>query len=351
MGGPDEAARRTGLVVLVGFLAVGLALWVVLLSPGKAPERPPLAPKSPATGQASASAGSGLPEGHPPLGLPEDVKKILADLQQKAESRPQDLEAWKNAAQAEYRAGQVDRSYLEKAEASFRHVLELDASDLDAIRGVGNVHFDREEYPKAIEAYTRYLALKPADASVRTDLGTMYLYSGEPEKAFAEYEKALVQDPKFYQAHYNLGIAYAQGGQTAKALDSLRRARELAPDDGTRKQIDTMIDRVTKAAERPSSAGADEPKSFQGRVEEGLRRHPILGPKIAKVEWTSPTEARVRLRDFPMQGMPETARQKFLDRLKGELAGAKREGAVTEPARVDLVDDQSGEVMATVSAE
>jgi len=350
-GGRDAAAQRAGLVVLVVFLAVGLALWVALLAPGEAPERPPLAPKSPEEEQARSEGGGRLPKGHPPLGIPEDVKKILADLRQKAESHPQDLEAWKNAAQAEYRAGQVDHTYLEKAEESFRHILELDANNLDAIRGLGNVHFDRDEYAKAIEAYTRYLTLKPDDVSVRTDLGTMHLYNGDAEKAFAEYDKAIAQDPKFFQAYHNLGVAYAQQGQMDKALDTLRRARELAPDDSTRQQVDALIDRVTKEGQRAGSTGAGEPKTFQGRVEENLRRHPIIGPKIVKLEWTSPSEVRVRVHDFPMESMPEPVRQKFLNRLKGELAGAKREGAVTGPARIDLVDDPSGQVMATVNAE
>jgi tetratricopeptide (TPR) repeat protein len=354
-GSTGEATRRAGLVVLVGFLTVGLALWVALLAPGKAPGRFPLAPKSPdeanASAAASSPAGSGLPDDHPPLEIPPDVKKFIVELEQKAVSRPKDLDVWKNAAQVEYRAGQIDRAYLEKAEASFRHVLELDEKNLDAIRGLGNVHFDREEYRKAVEAYARYLAIKPDDMNVRTDLGTMYLYGGDPEKAIAEYDQVLARDPKFYQAHYNLGIAYSQEGQTAKALDSLGRARELAPDERTRQQIDTMIAHAKGGGEKASSVAAGEPKTFQGRVEEGLREHPIVGPKIAKLEWVSPAEARVRLRDFPMQAMPETVRQKFLDRLKGELVGAKRESGVAGPARLDLVDDQNGEVMATVSAE
>jgi tetratricopeptide (TPR) repeat protein len=328
---------------------------VALLAPGKAPGRFPLAPKSPdevSTGEgASAPVAGALPENHPPVEIPGDVKKVIADLEQKAASRPKDLDAWRNAAQVEYRAGQIDRAYLEKAEASFRHVLELDAKNLDAIRSLGNIYFDREEYGKAVEAYTGYLAIKPDDTNVRTDLGTMYLYGGDRAKAIAEYDKALARDPKFYQAHYNLGIAYSQEGQTTKALDSLVRARELAPDERTRKQIDTVIAHVKGGGEKAGSVAAGEPKTFQGRVEESLRAHPILGPKIAKLEWVSPAEARVRLRDFPMQAMPEIVRQKFLDRLKGTLAGAKRESGVAGPARLDLVDDQNGEVMATVNAE
>ena len=82
-----------------------------------------------------------------------------------------------------------------------------------------------------------------------------------------------------------------------------------------------------------------------------MRSHPIAGPKIVRLEWSSATEGQVRLREFPMQGMPETVRQKFLDRLKGQLADAKRESGSAGAAKLELVDDASGQVMATVTAE
>jgi tetratricopeptide (TPR) repeat protein len=339
------------LVVLVGFLAVGLALWVLLLAPGKEPTRMPLAQKKPEPNAPPPAAGAALPQSHPPIEIPADVKRYIAELEQKAAAQPKDAAAWKAVAQVEYRAGQVDRAYLGKAEESFGHVLELDPKDLDALRGLGNVYFDREEYGKAVESYQRYLVLKPDEANVRTDLGTMYLYGGDPQKAIAEYAKVLAKDPKFYQAHYNLGIAYAQKGDTAKALAELGEARALAPDDRTRKQIESMIDQAKGEGGRSASSGSVKPKGFQDLVEDSLRSHPIVGPKIVRLEWSSATEGQVRLREFPMQGMPDTVRQKFLDRLKGQLADARRESGSAGAAKLELVDDASDQVMATVTAE
>jgi tetratricopeptide (TPR) repeat protein len=338
------------LVVLVGFLAVGLTLWVLVLAPTQAPTRVPLAPKKPEEGSATPAAPAALPENHPPVEIPADVKSYIADLEKKAAAQPKDLDTWKTVAEVEYRAGQVDREFLPKAEAAYRHVLELDAKNLDALRGLGNVYFDREQYGKAVEAYERYLALKPDDVHVRTDLGTMHLYGGQGDQAIAEYQKVIVAEPKFYQAHYNLGIAYAQKGEKLKALAELEQARDLAPDERTRRQIESMIAQATREDERPSGSAAAS-KGFQELVEDALRAHPIAGPKVVRLEWSSPTEGRVRLREFPMQGMPEMVRQKFLDRLKGELADAKRQSAATGAAKLDLVDDASGEVMATVRVE
>ena len=358
--------------VLIGFLAVGLTLWVGLLAPGQAPERMPLAPRTAPPQGASgpsgplASAGdASMPPNHPPVEVPGDVKKFMSELAKDAAAKPKDLAAWKKLAQVQYRAGQVDRSYLSEAEESYRHVLGLDAKDLDAIRGLGNIHFDREEYAQSVDWYGKFLDERPEDLNVRTDLGTMYLYGGQPDRAMAEYAKVIAKDPKFYQAHYNLGIAYAQGGDKEKALASLAKASEFAPDEATRKQIASMIEHANAPSEAtaPSVAEASAPKGgdagaakaagggFQAMIEGNLRGHPIVGPKIVKIEWPSKIAGQVRLRDFPMQAMPEMVRQKFLDRLKTELTDAKKKTASPGEAKLELVDDQSGKVMATITAQ
>jgi tetratricopeptide (TPR) repeat protein len=304
-----------------------------------------------------ASAGEGrMPANHPPLEVPADVKKYIGELAKNAAAKPKDLDAWKTLAQVQYRAGQVDKSYLTEAEESFRHVLELDPKDLDAFRGLGNVHFDREEYAQSVDWYGKYLAAKPDDLNVRTDLGTMYLYGGQPERAIAEYDKVLAKDPKFYQAHYNLGIAYAQQGDKEKALAALKKASEYAPDDETRKQIASMLDHATQPAGAAVPAPSGESASpaaggFQATIESDLRAHPIVGPKIVKFDWPSETAGQVRLHDFPMQAMPEMVRQKFLDRLKSDLAEAKKKFAASGEAKLEFVDDKSGAVMATITAE
>ncbi|MGH7823495.1 MAG: hypothetical protein ACREQ9_27350, partial [Candidatus Binatia bacterium] len=62
-------------------------------------------------------------------------------------------------------------------------------------------------------------------------------------------------------------------------------------------------------------------------------------------------EGRVVLHEFPMEAMPEFARVKFLDRLKTDLGEARRATGAQGASRLELVDRDSGNVMATVSAE
>ncbi|MEA2626396.1 MAG: hypothetical protein QOD06_2441 [Candidatus Binatota bacterium] len=344
----SEHSDLAGLIVLSAFLAVGLTLWFLVLRPESAPARLPLAPKEPAS-RTPETAASTMPPDHPPIQMPDEVKKYLGGLEAQAAAAPKDAQVWKNLAQVQYRAGQIDRSYLDKAEASYRHVLELDPKSPEGIRGLGNVHFDREEYPKAIERYAQYLEAKPDDVSVRTDLGTMYLYSHQPDRAIAEYEKALGLDPRFYQAYFNLGIAYREKGDTAKSIAALEKAKELAPDERTKSQIQSAIDQASgRTPAVQSAAGAG---SFQERIERSLRGHEIVGPKITRFEWSTKTDGRVLLDSFPMDKMPEAIRTRFVDRLASELAVAAEATGEKGTPKLELVDAASGRVMATVTAK
>ena len=338
------------LVVFAAFLAIGLGLWISVLAPGDAPERMPLAkqkaPDAQSRGEGGGEGGE-LPADHPPLALPADVTKFIADLEKQAEASPGDLATWKRLGDVEYRAAQIDKSHLPKAEKAFRKVLALAPKDLDAIRGLGNVHFDRDEYPQAIEQYAHYLEIDPKDSSVRTDLGTMHLYTGDAKKALAEYDKVLAADPKFFQAHFNKGIAYRRAGDEEKATESFAKARELAPDERTKQQIAAALGEGAPAS---SAGSAAAPASFQGIVEQTLRQHPIAGPKVVGFEWPAPTSGKVLLEAFPMEAMPQPIRERFLARLEKELADARSKTGGAGAVELALVDRASGKVMATVVA-
>ena len=332
-----------GMTVLGLFLSAGLAIWTLILLPART--RPVGGPRAAQTPAAEASRE--LPQGHPnvPIALPAEVKTFIADLAAKAKEKPDDAETWAKLGQVEYRAAQLDPAYYAEALGAFEHVLARDPKQPDALRGAANVHYDREEHKEAIPLFERYLALRPDDPSARTDLGTMYLYAGDAARAIETYKAVIQRTPSFVQAHYNLAVTYHQQGDDAGALGELRSARNVATEDAVRGQIDEMIARLSG----DKAGGGSSP--FQTAVEHAFRNHPIVGSKIVRFEWSSATVGSVRLRDFPMQGMPEMVRTKFLDHLQGQLASAKRESGVAGTGELALVDDPSGRVMATVSAK
>ena len=340
-------ALAPGIGVLVSYLVVGTGLWFAVLR-----SQPFPAVTSSAGGLAPSGGSQQLPQNHPPLALPEEVKKRIAELVEKANAAPQDVQAWKTLAEVQFRASQVDASYRSAALASYRHVLELVPNDPDALRGVGNVYYDLEEYAKAIEYYQRYLAQKPEDLNVRTDLGTMYLYSNDIDRAVAEYQTVIEKDPSFFQAHFNLGIAYHERGQSEKARESLLRAKSLASDQNIQARIDQVLAQLNGSAVPSTSVSSAEVarSPFQQAVERILRDQQIMGQRITRIEWLAAAEARVFLQNFPMDGMPAEIRGRLVEKLRSQIAEAKRTAGMRSTARVDLIDADTQKIMETINS-
>jgi len=367
-GGPSLSLQRYAPVfVVLAVLAVGGGAVVFgTLSPKK----PPTMPRHEAPPAAGAAAPEGpLPEGHPQITVPEEVKKAMRDMAAKAAAAPDDMEAWKKVAEVQYRAAQLDQAYLPEARKSYQHILEHEPNNLDAIRALGNIAFDLEQPDQAVEYYQRYLKQKPDDLEVQTDLGTMYLSARRTDEALKQYESVLKVNPSFFQAQFNTAIAYRTMGDTEKTLAALEKSRTLAPDDKTRNQVDQLIARAkgqpapapapggpAPAGQAPAmpAGGAPPPAAapagtFQADAENIFRQNPIMGPKVGRIEWSGAETAKVYLHDFPMEQMPPEMKSMFADRMKGRIKEKKDAHQITATATFDLVDEATGKVMGTIT--
>jgi cytochrome c-type biogenesis protein CcmH/NrfG len=349
---PSRIVRRsvTGYGVFAAFLLSGLGIWAAILTPDAPP--PPLGGARPAAGATTPPAGEPAK-----VELPAEITKMVGELAAKADAKPDDLGLWTHLGEVYYRTAQFDHSYYPKALAAFEHVLARDAKQTDAIRGKANIYYDRSEPALAIPLFERYLALKGDDPSVRTDLATMHLYAGDAPKAIAMYKDVLAKDPRFVQAHYNLAAAYHEQGDDAAALDELRTARRFATDERVQQQIDQMIAKLSGApapaaapvAPAPAAPGETTRTPFQQLVEQQLRGHEIVGPRIAELRWTAPGRLEARMREFPMAQMPPMARTAFEKRMVGYLEDARKTHPVDGAVAIVMVDADTGDTMATIT--
>ena len=126
---------------------------------------------------APQSSQSGLPQGHPPA----EVLEELGKLQKRAEEHPEDKQV--------------------------RIVL-------------GNSYYDMGRFDAAVSWYQQALDLDPENLNVRTDLGTAQLYQGKVSEAIRTYKHCLKLDPNHPQTLQNLGIAYFSTGNFASAIDT-----------------------------------------------------------------------------------------------------------------------------------
>jgi cytochrome c-type biogenesis protein CcmH/NrfG len=349
-----------GLSVLALFVVGGLGIWAAVLSPSPPTPGPGrgVARAAPAQGGApQAMAQADLPPDHPkvPMQIPAEVKTFIDDLSKKAAAAPKDVATWGRLAQVYYRTAQVDSAYYDDAKRAFEHVLELDPSNTDALRGLGSIHFELDEPADAIAMYGRYLALKPDDDTVRTALGASYVSSGDLDKGIAIFRDIIAKKPDAWPAHYYLGVALDEQGDHAAGLASIKQARALATEDGVRAQIDETLARLgggppPESADRaPAADSASSARTpFQSDVEKAFRGHQIMGPRIVRFEWTAPGTGRVLIQNFPMSGMPDEVKQKFTSRLADVLRDAATANPPGGTVKVDIADAASGEVMATI---
>ena len=332
------------------FVLAGLAIWASILSPEPPRAAPGAGPQPGAPPTQAATSGS-LPPDHPtvPLEIPEEVKTFIDQLSASAKEKPDDKAVWLRLAQVYYRAAQIDPSYGPEALAAYDRVLERHPDDVDALRGKANIFYDASDHTKAIPLYEKLLELVPGDPNARTDLATMYLYAGNPQRAIAAYEAIIADHPEFLQAHYNLAVTYAQLGRIDEAVARLEKARPLATEPRVQRQVDDMLARLRSDAATPGAAPAapggptagapSTPATpFQAAVEKDLRAHPILGPRVVRVEWSAPGVGRVIVRSFPMEGMPPPVREKFTGRMADTLRQASAAESVDGEVKLEFAD-------------
>ena len=343
-GSPEAHLTPAFAAVFAGLLVLGLVAAAIVLRQEPGRERQ----------LASAAAGTGsLPPGHPGIvKIPERARKFIDDLEAKANAAPNNVDAWDRFGEATERAAMFDPSYYAKAEEAYAHVLKLDPDNLIALRGVGNIDYDRRHYDQAIAAYEHYLSRKPDDPRVRTDLGTMYLSSGSPDVAIVQYKKVLTAHPDFFEAYFNLGVAYAEQQDKSNARAYFQKARALAPDDKSRGEIDQMLATIGGAGASGNAAAngqAEKPATFQAAFEDMARGLAIAGPKVHGVQWTGSSRVRLLMNDFPMDQMPPFAAARFLGDLKSGTAEAMKSYHVAGPVTVEIADAASNRVMQSVT--
>lgn len=348
-----------GLMIIGFYLLAGSALWVFILRSQPFPTVGAVPEGGPARGGAQ-----NLSQVSPPVSLPDDVKQRISELVEKAKAAPQDADAWRTLADVQFRASQIDASYRSAALSSYQHVLDLIPNDLPALRGVGNVYYDFEEFSKAKEYYEKYLALNPDDPNVRTDLGTMYLYVKDTERAIKEYQTVVTQKPEFFQAYFNLGVAYHEKGELEKARETLTKAKGLTTDKTIHERVDQVLAQLgggmVASTTPPSSPPSTTPASpvsidpslspFQQAVEKLFRTHDIMGSRINRIEWPTPTEARILIQNFPMSAMPPDMRERFLEKFRTLIGDAKTSNGISGTATVKFIDADTQQLMETLSS-
>lgn len=134
---------------------------------------------------------------------------------------------------------------MEQMIALLEETVDKNPRDVQAQLTLGNIYFDKKEYPGAIKAYQAVLAEEPKHVNARVDMATAYYYQGNYLVAETELKMALAQEPNNVNALYNLGVVYHSMGQFPNAKALWQKASRLATDPKVKANIDERLRQVS----------------------------------------------------------------------------------------------------------
>lgn len=121
-----------------------------------------------------------------------------------------------------------------EAEAIYRHILNADPDQTDALHLLALVHKSMERHAEARALFERALRLRPDMSDARLNLATFLKSRGLNDQAAAQLRAAVTIDPALMLAWQVLGGIALESGSAghARALELLDRALALDPSHG-----------------------------------------------------------------------------------------------------------------------
>lgn len=282
----------------------------------------------------------------------------LESLRRAAEQSPRDPHALFSYGRALSGFGlqQGDGTLIMQGLRQYQQVLALDAEHAEALLGLADLSFETGVIDKAVPYYERYLAKRPGDDRARTNLALAHLQLDQTARSIEILQEILGRQPELFPPRLALALAFKVAGNLDAAEAEAARALDYAPDDQARQVLTQFtaglrqprsgmpeghpplngVPAGDSTAARPAAVAAPPVAPASGVFEEYFRKDPVIGPKLAGVRAEDPAQPLIMVRDFPVQAMPEFAKQKFISRVAE--AFRRLPGKVT----LRLVDAGSG---------
>jgi tetratricopeptide (TPR) repeat protein len=234
-----------------------------------------------------------------------------------------------------------DQNLLLEQIQTLSEILKQDSENTWALLQMAELSFNKQIFDQAGNYFKRYLQVEPKDNDARAKYASTLIFLGQPDLAITELDQVLTAEPGMFQALAFKTIALAEKGDTTSALELSEEALKAAPNEEARTRLDSFVKSITnKDVNMPK--GQDMPQPLPS-LQNYFKQHEILGPKIVKLNENLEAKIlEVVLKDFPIEAMPEFAKAKLVENIKGQLSSS-------EFKTVELYDAAQPDIKITVS--
>jgi Flp pilus assembly protein TadD len=150
-----------------------------------------------------------------------NLNEAVAQLSRAASLDPKLSQAHSLLAVAYDRKGLHDR-----AEDSYKHAIEADANDPQALNNLGYSLYVGGNYRAAVDRLKRAARLAPTDERILNNLALAQVRLGKYDDAYRNFARAGGE----FNGHSNLAALLVRTGREDKAVEHLEAARRLRPD-------------------------------------------------------------------------------------------------------------------------
>jgi len=117
-----------------------------------------------------------------------------------------------------------------EAKKALQSALILDERNIEALRRLGVVYMNMNDYSDARKIYEMLLQIDPQDDLAHSSLANALHKLGEDEEALAHHKEAIAIDPDYAPHHYNYANTLYDLGRKEEALEEYRKAYALDPE-------------------------------------------------------------------------------------------------------------------------
>jgi protein O-GlcNAc transferase len=123
------------------------------------------------------------------------------------------------------------RGELDKAEAIYKKILEVDPNHGDALHLSGIIAHQSGRKATAVELIQRAIQADPGKACYYNSLGITCQDRGKLDEALSWYQKALEINPNSVETYGNMGFTLQDQGRLDEAVACYQKALQVKPDD------------------------------------------------------------------------------------------------------------------------
>jgi tetratricopeptide (TPR) repeat protein len=119
---------------------------------------------------------------------------------------------------------------IERAEANYRAILDLDSSTWDAAYcGFAEINLHQKDYQGAIENYTKGLSINPTNRNAYCNRGYAHIKTWNWEPALADINESIRLLPNDYFSYNNRGVIRTHLNDLKGALEDYAKTLSIAP--------------------------------------------------------------------------------------------------------------------------